>query len=90
MKNRVPVVFATNSGYSLYWDAGGQVLTKRMKLFEEGHLDAVMELAAYNSLYRENPKWLLWIYSMLSYDSVGLFDSNREKTRISQDGASDL
>ncbi|HCV86843.1 MAG TPA: apolipoprotein N-acyltransferase, partial [Deltaproteobacteria bacterium] len=42
LENRVPVVFATNSGYSLYWDATGQVLTKRMRLFEEGHLSAVM------------------------------------------------
>ena len=90
LENRVPVVFATNSGYSLYWDAGGQVLTKRMELFEEGHLSAVIELAAYNSWYRENPKWLLWLYSMLSLIALGYLIKYREKTRISQDGASDL
>ena len=65
LENRVPVVFATNSGYSSFWDAAGQVLTKRMGLFEEGYLDAVIDLSTYNSWYREKSGWLMCIYIIL-------------------------
>jgi apolipoprotein N-acyltransferase len=90
LENRVPVVFATNSGYSSYWDATGQVLTKRMELFEEGYLDAVIDLATYNSWYREKSGWLVWVYIILSMLALGYLIKHREKTTISQDGASGL
>ena len=87
LENRVPVVFATNSGYSLYWDAAGQVLTKRMKLFEEGHLSAVMALTTYNSWYRDKSGWLIWFYSILNFLALGYLIRHREKKTISQDDA---
>ena len=90
LENRVPVVFATNSGYSSYWDATGQVLTKRMELFEEGYLDAVIDLATYNSWFREKSVWLVWAYIILSMLALGYLVRHREKTTISQDGASGL
>ena len=90
LENRVPVVFATNSGYSSFWDATGQVLTKRMGLFEEGYLDAVIDLSTYNSWYREKSGWLIWIYIILMMLALGYLITNREKTTISQDGASGL
>jgi apolipoprotein N-acyltransferase len=90
LENRVPVVFATNSGYSSYWDATGQVLTKRMELFEEGYLDAVIDLATYNSWFREKSGWLVWVYIILSMLALGYLIKHREKTTISQDGASGL
>ncbi|MEL0157448.1 MAG: apolipoprotein N-acyltransferase [Deltaproteobacteria bacterium] len=90
LENRVPVVFATNSGYSSFWDATGQVLTKRMGLFEEGYLDAVIDLSTYNSWYREKSGWLIWIYNILIMLALGYLITNREKKTISQDGASGL
>ncbi|MGB0483286.1 MAG: apolipoprotein N-acyltransferase [bacterium] len=90
LENRVPVVFATNSGYSSFWDATGQVLTKRMGLFEEGYLDAVIDLSTYNSWYREKSGWLIWIYIILIMLALGYLITNREKKTISQDGASGL
>ena len=90
LENRVPVVFATNSGYSSYWDATGQVLTKRMGLFDEGYLDAVIDLATYNSWYREKSGWLIWIYVILVVLAFGYLIRHREKTKFSQDGASGL
>jgi apolipoprotein N-acyltransferase len=86
----VPVVFATNSGYSSYWDATGQVLTKRMELFEEGYLDAVIDLATYNSWFREKSGWLVWVHILLSMLALGYLVRHREKATISQDGASGL
>ena len=90
LENRVPVVFATNSGYSLYWDAAGQALTKRMGLFEEGYLDAVIDLSTSNSWYREKSRWLIWVYVTLVMLALGYLITNREKRTISQDGASGL
>ena len=90
LENRVPVVFATNSGYSSFWDATGQVLTKRMGLFEEGYLDAVIDLSTYNSWYREKSGWLIWIYVVFVMLALGYLITNREKKTISQDGASGL
>jgi apolipoprotein N-acyltransferase len=90
LEHRVPVVFATNSGYSSYWDATGQVRTRRMELFEVGHLSAVMKLAAYNSWYRGKSRWLIWFYCTLILIAFGYLIRHRKKIPINQDGASGL
>ena len=90
LENRVPVVFATNSGYSSYWDATGQVRTRRMELFEVGHLSAVMKLAKYNSWYRGKSGWLIWFYCTLILIAFGYLIRHRKKIPINQDGASGL
>jgi apolipoprotein N-acyltransferase len=90
LENRVPVVFATNSGHSLYWDATGQVLTKRMELFEDGHLSAVISLATYNSWYRDKSGGLILFYSMLNLLALRYLIRHREIKTISPDDASGL
>jgi apolipoprotein N-acyltransferase len=89
LENRVPVVFATNSGYSLHWDATGQPLTNKMGLFEEGYLSTIIELTAYNSWYLNNVEWLMWSFGMLMLIASGYLIRHGEERSFSQDVASD-
>ena len=61
-----------------------------MGLFEDGYLEAVIDLSTYNSWYREKSGWLIWIYVVLVMLALGYLITNREKKTISQDGASGL
>ncbi|MEC9384523.1 MAG: apolipoprotein N-acyltransferase [SAR324 cluster bacterium] len=59
IENRVPVVFASNNGESLFIAANGKNMSKQLGLFEEGTLNSTVKLQSQFSFYREYAE-LVW------------------------------
>ena len=53
IENRVPVIFASNNGESVFIGADGKNLTRQLGLFEEGALIAKLQLQARFSFFRQ-------------------------------------
>ena len=58
IENRVPVVFASNNGESLFIAANGINMSKQLGLFEEGTLNSTVKLQSQFSFYREYAEWV--------------------------------
>ena len=58
IENRVPVVFASNNGESLFIAANGKNLSQQLGLFEEGTLTSTVQLQHQFSFYREYAEWV--------------------------------
>lgn len=53
IENRVPVLYNSNSGPTLFINAIGEDMSKNLKIFEEGSLSETVVLQRHFSLYRE-------------------------------------
>ena len=53
IENRVPVVFASNNGESVFIGADGKNLNQKLELFEEGSLTARIDIQPRFSFYSE-------------------------------------
>ena len=58
IENRVPVVFASNNGESLFIAANGKNMSQQLGLFEEGTLNSIVKLQSQFSFYREYAEWV--------------------------------
>jgi len=58
IENRVPVVFASNNGESLFIAANGKNMSQQLGLFEEGTLTSTVQLQSQFSFYREYAEWV--------------------------------
>ena len=58
IENRVPVVFASNNGESVFIGADGKNLSRQLGLFEEGALIARLQLQSRFSFYRRYEEWI--------------------------------
>ncbi|MDG2064951.1 MAG: apolipoprotein N-acyltransferase [SAR324 cluster bacterium] len=58
IENRVPVVFASNNGESLFIAANGKNMSQQLGLFEEGTLNSTVKLQSQFSFYREYAEWV--------------------------------
>ncbi len=58
IENRVPVVFASNNGESIFIGADGKNLSKQLGLFEEGGLITKLQLQSRFSFYQIYEEWL--------------------------------
>ena len=58
IENRVPVVFASNNGESLFIAANGKNMSQQLGLFEEGTLSSTVQLQSQFSFYREYAEWV--------------------------------
>ena len=58
IENRVPVVFASNNGESLFIAANGKNMSQQLGLFEEGTLNSTIQLQSQFSFYREYAEWV--------------------------------
>jgi len=58
IENRVPVVFASNNGESVFIAANGKNMSQQLGLFEEGTLTSTLKLQQHFSFYREYAEWV--------------------------------
>tara|TARA_B100000700_G_C15043648_1_gene856682 strand:- start:435 stop:2102 length:1668 start_codon:yes stop_codon:yes gene_type:complete len=58
IENRVPIVFASNNGQSIFIGANGKNLTRKLGLFEDGILFSRISLKKHFSFYREYAEWV--------------------------------
>ena len=58
IENRVPVVFASNNGQSIFIGPDGKNMTKQLGLFEEGTLFSSISLKKRFSFFREHAEWI--------------------------------
>jgi len=58
IENRVPVVFASNNGESVFIGANGKNMSQQLGLFEEGTLTSTLQLQHQFSFYREYAEWV--------------------------------
>ena len=58
IENRVPVVFASNNGESVFIAANGKNVSQQLGLFEEGTLTSTLKLQHRFSFYREYAEWV--------------------------------
>ena len=58
IENRVPVIFASNNGESVFIGADGKNLNRQLGLFEEGALIAKLHLQSRFSFYRQYKEWI--------------------------------
>ena len=58
IENRVPVIFASNNGESVFIGADGKNLSRQLGLFEEGALIAKLQLQSRFSFSRQYEEWI--------------------------------
>ncbi|MBC8259645.1 MAG: apolipoprotein N-acyltransferase [SAR324 cluster bacterium] len=58
LENRVPVIFASNNGQSVFIGADGKNLGQQLGLFEQGSLSTTIDLQTRYSFFRENAEWI--------------------------------
>ena len=58
IENRVPIVFASNNGESVFIGADGKNLSSQLGLFEEGGLIVRLQLQSRFSFYRQYEEWI--------------------------------
>ena len=62
IENRVPVIFASNNGESVFIGADGKNLSRQLGLFEEGALIAKLQLQSRFSFYRQYEEWIRVVF----------------------------
>jgi len=69
IENRVPTVFASNNGKSVFIGADGKNQSRQLGLFEEGSLTSTINIQSQFSFYREYAEWVwggfLFLFFML-------------------------
>ena len=78
LENRVPVVFASNNGESVFIGVDGKNLSQQLGLFEEGTLTARIKIHPRFSFYREYAEWV-WGGFMLLFLLLGILAHVRGK-----------
>ena len=58
IENRVPVIFASNNGKSVFIASNGKNISQQLGLFEEGSITSVLKLQRQFSFYREYAEWV--------------------------------
>ena len=58
IENRVPVIFASNNGKSVFIASNGKNISQQLGLFEEGSITSVLRLQRQFSFYREYAEWV--------------------------------
>ena len=58
IENRVPVVFASNNGKSVFIGADGENRSRQLGLFEEGSLTSTINIRPQFSFFREYAEWI--------------------------------
>ncbi len=58
IENRVPVVFASNNGKSVFIGADGKNRSRQLGLFEEGSLTSTINIRPKFSFFREYAEWI--------------------------------
>ena len=58
IENRVPVVFASNNGKSVFIGADGENRSRQLGLFEEGSLTSTINIRPQFSFFREYAEWV--------------------------------
>ena len=76
IENRVPVIFASNNGESVFIGANGKDLTKQLKLFEKGTLFSTLSIKRNFSFYREYGEWI-WGFNIFLF-FIFCFYANRQ------------
>ncbi len=59
IENRVPFLYISNNGETMFINALGEKVGKKLELFEQGSLSKTILLQQYFSIYREYREWLL-------------------------------
>lgn len=65
IENRVPTVYVSNNGESVFMNAIGQNITEQLPIFERGSLSHTLTLQKHFSFYREYTSWVHLAYTML-------------------------
>ena len=58
IENRVPVIFASNNGKSVFIASNGKNISQQLGLFEEGSITSELKLQRQFSFYREYAEWV--------------------------------
>ena len=77
IENRVPVLFVSNNGSSVFIGADGKSLSPRLKLFETGFIIETVETGSHDSFFREHGEWIGPVYLVLMLLTVWLFRIGR-------------
>ncbi len=67
IENRVPVVFASNNGESIFIGADGKNISNQLGLFEEGALIAKLQLQTHFSFYRQYEEWIRIVFVLIFF-----------------------
>ena len=71
IENRVPVVFASNNGKSVFIGADGENQSRQLGLFEEGSLTSKINIRPQFSFFREYAEWV-WGGFMFLFFMLGI------------------
>jgi len=78
IENRVPVVFASNNGKSVFIGADGENRSRQLGLFEEGSLTSTINIRPQFSFFREYAEWV-WGGFMFLFFMLGILAQVRGK-----------
>ena len=78
IENRVPVVFASNNGKSVFIGADGENRSRQLGLFEEGSLTFTINIRPQFSFFREYAEWV-WGGFMFLFFMLGILAQVRGK-----------
>jgi apolipoprotein N-acyltransferase len=78
IENRVPVVFASNNGKSVFIGADGKNRSRQLGLFEEGSLKFTINIRPQFSFFREYAEWV-WGGFMFLFFMLGILAQVRGK-----------
>ena len=78
IENRVPVVFASNNGKSVFIGADGKNRSRQLGLFEEGSLTSTINIRPQFSFFREYAEWV-WGGFMFLFFMLGILAQVRGK-----------
>ena len=77
IENRVPFLYISNNGESVFLNSLGEPMSQRLELFEQGSLSETIHLQQHYSIYREHREWiqggivLLFLIILLSGHKYG-------------------
>ncbi len=67
IETRIPVVFASNNGESIFIGADGKNISNQLGLFEEGALIAKLQLQTHFSFYRQYEEWIRIVFVLIFF-----------------------
>ena len=77
IENRVPLLYISNNGQSVFLNPLGEPLSERLELFKQGSISKTIHLQQHYSIYREQREWiqggiiLLFLITLLSGHKYG-------------------
>jgi len=78
IENRVPILFVSNNGKSVYISENGENLSPQLGLFEEGFLSQTIQLRKHSSFYRKYAEWVHLAWALLFLLMLGLEHRSRK------------